>query len=219
MVRPFNAVVLASLALATLACEPRENPYDYKPKKTVDLHKVNNEVSSEEELAALRKASGIRSPEEIAAENAKFFEDEARGYIKARLPEYRKTLAELRGFLDQIEKQAPKWKNDAAFEKFHKKYKEQTKEFFTRYDELTGEGAEGGETQVDIGWAVRAWEQLNSDIGPGVAEHEGLPGALQEIRDRLDLVDIKLEQIEKDDTIEVPELEPAQDDKAKNKAK
>ena len=141
--------------------------------------------------------------DEIAAENAKMFEKGAQEYIKTRMPEYRDALKQLRGFLDQVEKQAPKWKDDAAFDKFNEKYKKAVKEFLDVYDVLTGKGAEGGNTQADLGRAVRDWEALNNDIGPGVADNENFPKLLEDIRSRLTKVEESLDKIEADETLEV----------------
>ena len=205
MARPIT-VTLASLGLALglVACDAKKT--DLKDfKKSTDIHKIKVEMTPEE-LAAARKAAGHDSMDEIAAENAKMFEKGAREYIKTRLPEYRDLVKELRGFLDDIEKQAPKWKDDAAFGKFDEKYKETVKAFLQTYDVLTSEGIEGGNTQADLGWAVRAWEALNADLGPGVAENEQLPVAMKDIRDRLDKVDSALNEIEADETLEVNAL-------------
>lgn len=203
----FSPALVAGLglALSLAACDKKENPYAVPEKKTVDLHSFDKEMTPEE-LAEARKAAGHDSMDEIAAENAKMFEKGAREYVKTRLPEYRDLLTELRGYLDEIEKQAPKWKDDAAFAKFSDKYKESTKEFLKVYDTLTGEGVEGGNTQADLGWAIRAWEALNADLGPGVSDNEQLPVAIKDIRDRLDKVDAALNDIEQDETLEVNPL-------------
>lgn len=199
----FAILGLTTLSLA--ACEPRENPYEVKKKGGIDVHSYEKEMTPEE-LEAARNAAGHDSKDEIAAENAKIFEKGAREYIKTRLSEYRELITELRGYLDEIEAGAPKWGDDAAFEKFSETYKENVDAFLDVYDTLTGDGAEGGNTQADLGWAVRAWEALNNDLGPGVADNEALPGAIKDIRDRLDKVDKALTEIEADETLEVNEL-------------
>ena len=207
MTRPITTslavLVLAGLSLA--ACDAKENPYEVKKKGSVDLHSYEKEMTPEE-LAEARKAAGHDSMDEIAAENAKLFEKGAREYIKTRLPEYRAILTEMRGYLDEIEKGAPKWKDDATFDKFNDKYKDKVKEFLSVYDVLTSKGAEGGNTQADLGWAVRAWEALNNDLGPGVFDNAQLPVSIKEIRDRLDKVSASLDDIEKDETLEVNPL-------------
>jgi hypothetical protein len=193
------------LALSLAACDAKKTDlHDFK-KGPVDVHKIKVEMTPEE-LAEARKAAGHDSIDEIAAENAKMFEKGAREYIKTRLPEYRELLAELRGHLDDVEKQAPKWKDDAAFAKFNDKYKDKVKSFLETYDVLTAEGVEGGNTQADLGWAIRAWEALNADLGPGVADNEQLPVAIKDIRDRLTKVETALTEIEADETLEVNPL-------------
>jgi hypothetical protein len=200
---PFASVGL--LALSLVACDAKKTDLRDFNKGTVDLHKVKVEMTPEE-LAAARKAAGHDSKDEIAAENAKMFEKGAREYIKTRLPEYRDLVTKLRGYLDDIEKQAPKWKDDAAFGKFGDKYKDSVKAFLEVYDVLTADGVEGGNTQVDLGWAIRAWEALNVDLGPGVADNEQLPVAIKDIRDRLVKVEAALTEIEADETLEVNPL-------------
>ena len=202
---PALLAVSALFSLGLTACDAKENPYAVKEKKTVDLHAYDKEMT-EEELAEARKAAGHDSMEEIAAENAKIFEKGAREYVKTRLPEYRDLVQEMRGYLDAIEKNAEKWTDEAKFDKFNKGYKEDVKAFLETYDVLTAEGVEGGNTQADLGWAVRAWETLNDDLGPGVFDNAQLPVAIKDIRDRLDKVSAALDDIEKDETLEVNPL-------------
>lgn len=212
----FAVLVLAGLSVA--ACDAKENPYEVKKKGTVDLHSYDKEMSPEE-LAEARKAAGHDSMDEIAAENAIMFEKGAREYVKTRVPEYRELIAEMRGYLDEIEKGAPKWKDDATFDKFNEKYKENVEAFLDVYDELTAKGVEGGNTQADLGWAVRAFEALNGDLGVGVFDNAQLPVAIKEIRDRLDKVSAAVDEIEKDETLEVNPLykAPKKDTKKKKK--
>ena len=194
------------LSVSSLACDAdRPNPYEVKKSGSIDLHSYEKEMTPEE-LAEARKAAGHDSMDEIAAENAKMFEKGAREYIKTRLPEYRDLVKELRGYLDAIEKQAPKWGDDAAFSKYEDKYKKDVKAFLDTYDTLTGKGIEGGNTQADLSAAVRAWEALNGELGPGIGDNAQLPKALEEIRERLTKVEAALDDIEKDESLEVNEL-------------
>lgn len=208
---------LALLGLGLIACDAKEDPYAIKKKGTVDIHSFEKEMTPEE-LAEARKAAGHDSMDEIAAENAKMFEKGAREYVKTRLPEYRDVVTQMRDYLDQIEKGAPKWKDDAAFDKFNEKYKKDVDAFLDVYDVLTAKGVEGGNTQADLGWAVRAWETLNNDLGPGVFDNAQLPVAIKDIRDRLDKVWAALDEIEQDETLEVnPLYKPPKKDKKKKK--
>lgn len=218
IIAPF--AVLGLVALTLTACDAKENPYEVKKKGSVDLHSYDKEMTPEE-LAEARKAAGHASTDQIAEENAKMFEKGAREYIKTRLPEYRDALVEMRGYLDEIEAGAPKWKAEGAFEKFNTDYKERVNAFLDVYDVLTAKGAEGGNTQADLGWAVRAWEALNNDLGPDVFDNAQLPVAIKDIRDRLDKVSASLDEIEKDETLEVNPLykppKAAKKDKKKKK--
>ncbi|MFV8752065.1 hypothetical protein ACNOYE_16080 [Nannocystaceae bacterium ST9] len=199
------AVLFVSGSLALTACDGARQEKLNTHKQTRDLKDYNPEMSPEE-LANARKAAGHDSQDEIAAENAKMFEKGAREWIKTRMPEYRDFVADFRDHVDTIEKEAPKWKDDKAFAKFEEKYKERVKTFVETYDELTGKGAEGGNTQVEIGKAFRDWEALKDELSPGVADSERFPEILKGIRDTLDVVGKALDEIEADETLEINPL-------------
>lgn len=207
IIAPF--VTAGLLLMLAGACDQKQDPYALpEKKKKVDLHKIDNTMSKEE-LVEARKEAGIKSPEEIAAENAAWYETESRKYVKQRLPEYRKLIETMRALLDEIEKQAPKWKDEAAFTKFSDKHKEKVAELWKHYDEVTGKGGEGGNTQIPLSKAADGFEQLNLDIGPKVVENEAFPGAIKEIRDNLDKVVVALDDIEKDESLDVADPEGA----------
>jgi uncharacterized protein YicC (UPF0701 family) len=200
------AILFTAGSLAPMACDDtaREEKLN-SHKKTRDLKDVEIEMTPEE-LAEARKAAGHDSQDEIAAENAKIFEKGAREWIKTRMSEYRDFLADFRDHIDTIEKEAPKWKDDKAFAKFDEKYKERVKTFVETYDDLTGKGAEGGNTQAELGRAFRDWEALKDELSPGVADSERFPEILKAIRDTLDTVGKALDDIEADETLEINPL-------------
>jgi hypothetical protein len=200
------AILITSGSLAPMmACDDARQEKLNTHKKTRDIKDVEIEMTPEE-LAEARKAAGHDSQAEIAAENARIFEKGAREWIKTRMAEYRDFLAEFRDHLDTIEKEAPKWKDDKAFAKFDEKYKERVKTFVETYDELTGKGAEGGNTQAELGKAFRDWEALKDELSPGVADSERFPEILKAIRDTLDVVGKALDEIEADETLEINPL-------------
>ncbi len=191
--------------LALTACDSERQEKLNTHKQTRDLKDVEIEMSPEE-LANARKAAGHDSQDEIAAENAKLFEKGAREWIKTRMAEYRDFLSDFRDHIDTIEKEAPKWKDDKAFDKFEEKYKPRVKTFIETYDELTGKGAEGGNTQAELSKAFRDWEALNDELGPGVGDSERFPEILKAIRDTLDVVGKAFDEIEADETLEINAL-------------
>jgi hypothetical protein len=215
----FPILVTVSLISSASACDPKESPYKTPEKgKRKDLHAVDNTMSKEE-LVEARKEAGIKSPEEIQAEGAAWYEAEMRKYVKKRLPEYRSLIEDMRKLLDDIEKQAPKWKDEKAFTKFNEKHQEKVKELWAKYDEVTGKGGEGGNTQIPLAAAASGFEQLNLDIGPGVIENEAFPGAIADIRANLDKVVTALDEIEKDESIDLTETETAGEGEAKEEGK
>ena len=113
-----------------------------------------------------------------------------------------------------LEKAAAKWPEaqDAQkdFDKFAEKYKEGVKGLTERYDELTGRGAEGGNTQAVFSKAFRAWEDLNNDLNPQIAGQERFATVLQEIRQGFDDVEKAVDEIEKDESLAAAEPEGAE---------
>ncbi|TPV97235.1 MAG: hypothetical protein B7733_00635 [Myxococcales bacterium FL481] len=199
----------ALLCVSAVACggEPGEEKPKPKLKKSrslADIAAAQPKMTAEE-LAEARKKSGFKTDAEIAAENAAMFEKGAREYVKSRLKSYRKLVGDLRGFLDKLEKQAPKWatsgRGQKNFERFAAKYKKDTKAFVTRYDDLTAKGSEGGNTQALLGKAVRAWDDNLRDIGPELGSQSAFGELLASIRADLDKVDQALTDIEKDESL------------------
>lgn len=186
-------------------CDAAEEPPPPKKRKKLSELTQEGPDMTEEELAEARKKAGFKSQDEIAAENAAMFEKGAREYVKTRLPEYKSFNEQFGTMLADLEKQAPKWKDEAAFEKFSKKYKETVDAFTDTYDALTGKGTEGGQTQAVLGKAFRMWEDLNTGLGPGVADNPKFKEGLDAIRDEIKKVDEALADIEKDESLAVDE--------------
>ncbi len=198
-----------------------ENPYQVKKetKKLSDLKQASTALSPEE-AEQKRKELGIKTNEEIAAENAAMFEKGAREYVKTRGPEYHEFIKEMREHLDALEKEAPGWADakdpQAAFDKFFEGHQEWSKEFKKRYDKLTGNGAEGGNTQAAFGKAFRAWEEVEGGLGPQIGKNEQFATMLGDIRKGLDETVKLVEEIEKDESLKVDETyekKPAKGDK------
>src|SRR5690606_19852019 len=118
-----------------------------------------------EELEEARRKAGFKDKDELAEENIAVMRKGEREYVKTRLAEHRALLASVRGLVDRVEKEAPKWakaKEPAkAFEKFSKKHEEDTKALDETYKALM----EGGGSQIDVQaklvGAFRSFELLN----------------------------------------------------------
>lgn len=207
---------LGCLLAFTLGCDSGEKEPDLGIRKTKSLSELKQAEKSDmskEELEAARRQAGFKSPEEQRAEALAVYVAREKGYIKGRLGEFRAFMKDLRAELDQLEAAAAKWakakKPEAAFEKWQEKYKERSKALLDRYDELTEEGARGGDTKAELDKAVREWESLNAELNPEIAKEEGFPAVLKAIREQLDKVGEEFSAIEKDATIEAETPEPA----------
>lgn len=188
-------------------------------KKFVPLSERTQKVEqTPEELEEMRKKSGFKTQEEIAAENAAMFEKGDREYVKTRLSDYRAFVGELKKYLDEFEAEAAKWAKasapDKAYERWEKKFKKATKDYEDRYMKLTGDMTKGGNTTAKLGAAWRAWDELSGSLSGEIANNERFAGAVQEIRDQLVKVEAMLDDIEKDDTLVVNKFhEEGEDEK------
>lgn len=169
--------------------------------------KKKDDKRSAEELKEARKKAGFVDQDELAAENAKMFEKSAREYVKTRMKEYREFMTSFRESLDDIEKQAQAFTKakdpQKAFDKWRAEFGKRAKTLMKTYDALTGNGAEGGNTQAILSKAFRAWENLKADLSPDVGKNERFAEILKEIRGNLDEVDKALEDIDKDESLNV----------------
>lgn len=210
-----------AVVIAAPACD-QTKPEDKAPAKTKSLSdlKQSDSGKSKEELEKARKEAGWKSNDDMLAEAKEKYERDSKVYIKGKIKDYRKLVEDIRKQVDALEKAAPKWaeaKDGAkAVESFANKAKKENKDILARYDEITNKGTEGGNTQVVLGDAVRAWEDLYGDLAPDLSKNAAFATTVADIRKKLDEVSKVLDEIEKDETL-VVEGEPA-DAKAEGKA-
>ena len=214
--------IVAGLGLFGAACDsPKQDEPAASSKKPGELKQASDTKMTKEELEKARKEAGFKSFDEAAAENMAAMEKGNREYIKRRMDKYRDMLKQLRGFVDTIEAESAKWaEGKGDFEKFKEKYEEDAKAFRTSYNELTGNGLEGGNTQAKIGKAMRGWENINNDLGPDIAKEGSFKTAIEDLRKDLDEVDKEIDAIDKDESLDASgeEGEEGGDAKAEGKA-
>jgi len=219
--RRFAVAFGFAVVIAAPACD-QTKPEEKAPAKTRNLSDLKQGESgkSKEELEKARKEAGWKSNDDMLAEAKEKYERDSKVYVKGKMKDYRKLVEDIRKQLDALEKAAPKWaeaKDGAkAAEAFGTKAKKDNKEILARYDEVTNKGSEGGNMQVVLGDAVRAWEDLYGDLAPDLAANAAFTTTVADIRKKLDEVTKTLDEIEKDDTL-VAEGEEG-DAKAEGKA-
>jgi uncharacterized low-complexity protein len=200
----FSFVIGAGLCLGCDSSKPEIAPAP--TKKPSELKQAVDEKRSKEELEAARRAAGFKSYEEQAAENMAAMEKGEREYIKRRLVDYRKLLADLRADVDDIEKSSKDWAaakdGQKAFDAHAEKRKEHTKGLNTRYAEISEDGVRGGNFQANLSKAWRAWEDLGNDLGPAISAEGNFTKALADLRTELDGLTKELDAIEKDETLD-----------------
>lgn len=198
-------------ALALSACDSGRPKIETPPptKSLSDLKQTAKTDMTPEELEEARRKSGFKDQDELAQENIEVMKKGEREYVKTRLAEHREMLKSVRGLVDRVEKEAPKWakaKDPAkAFEKFSAKYQEDVKAVDETYKKLM----EGGGSQIDVQAKLvgtfRSFELLNGDLGPEIAADDKLGTAIADLRKELDAIDAELEAIDKDEGLKVNE--------------
>lgn len=217
-------VCATGLLFGLLACDsgkPKEEAPPAKTKSLSELKQTTKTDMSPEELQEARRKAGFADKDQLAEENIAVMKKGEREYVKTRLAEHRAMLVTLRGLLDRVEKEAPKWpkaKDPAkAFETFNEGYKDEVKALDATNKKLM-EAATGIDIQAKLIGAFRSFELVNDDLGPELSTAEGFATALADVRKQLDEIDKDLEAIEKDETLKVDETyKPEGDAKASKK--
>lgn len=198
---------VSGLVVGLCACDSGQPKVETPPptKSITELKQSSKSEMTPEELEEARRKAGFKDADELAAENMEQMKKGEREYVKTRLEEHRQMLATLRGLIDRVEKDAPKWaKSEGAFDKWSEAYKEDTKALSETNKKLM-EAATGIDIQAKIIGAFRAFEDLNGDLGPQISAEEGFGKAIEDLRKQLDEIDKELEAIEKDESLKVNE--------------
>lgn len=204
-------VCATGLVIGLAACDSGQPKNDEPPPKTKSLSELKQTTKvdmSPEELEEARRKAGFADKDELAEQNIAAMRKGEREFVKTRLAEHRAMLASVRGLIDRVEKEAPKWpkaKDPAkAVEKFAESYKKDVKAVDETYKKLM-ENATQIDVQAKLVGAFRSFEILNGDIAPELAAEEGFATALADLRKELDEIDKELEAIEKDESLKVDE--------------
>ncbi len=210
-----RTLVLFSALIAPLAlvgCDSEKEPIvePDKSKKPSELKQASKTEMSAEELAEARKKAGFVSPEEQMAEAKQVYEKMEKEFVKGRMDDYRKTVADLSGALDKVEKASAKWAKakdpEAAYTKWAEGYSADNKEFMKGYRELTEKESRGGQVQVLLGGVITGWENFNGDLSGKIAENEQFAPTLEELRKKIKELSDELDAIEKDESLEADEV-------------
>ena len=195
----------STIEQAMMAPDPKAAGAKKEEKKAEPKAPKRPAQTPEERRAAL-KALGIKPKEEIAAENAAMFEKGAREYVRRRLPEYRRLLDDLEKQVGDLEKAADRWRRannpESAYARFSKRFEKWKKAFDKRYDELTGHGVEGGNTQAILGKTVRTFQRAAEVLGPKIGNNPEFEAMLAEVREGIAKVRKALDDIEKDPSLD-----------------
>lgn len=197
------------------------------PTKSLTDLKQESTVSKEEQ-ERIRKEMGFVNKadkeKEEAEQIAKEMEASERAWIKTRLKDYRKLNEDTKKYLDDLEKEAAKWAAakdpQKAFDKNGKSFKDRLKELIKQIDKLSERSTKGGNTQAEYNKLFRPLDESIPNIGPDVSTDPGFTELLTNSRTQLDVLNKALDDIEKDETIEVNKFHEGEDDtKTKKKKK
>lgn len=228
-----TAPVLTLLVAATFACDSGEKKSIAEqigpPTKSISEIKQEPEVSKEE-LEKRRKELGFRSKADIEAEQAAQIAAEMekgeREYIKSRLKDYKKLNDDTKKYLDDLEKEAGKWAAakdpQKAFDKGGKALQDRMRDLIKEIDRLSERSTKGGNTQALYNKLFRPLDELvKGGLGPQIASEPAFTDTLKSSRDELANVVKAIEEIEKDETLELNKFVEGEgeNDKKKKKAK
>jgi uncharacterized protein (DUF2164 family) len=218
-----SLVCATGLVLGLVGCDQKPKEEPPKTKSLSELKQTPKTNMSPEELEEARRKAGFADKDELAAQNIEAMRKGEREYVKTRLAEHRAWLASVRGLVDKLEKEAPKWAKakdpNKAFEKFAEGYKAEVKAANDAYKKLM-ESATGIDVQAKLSGAMDAFELVNNDLGPELSTAEGFAPAVADVRKRLDEIEQELEAIEKDESLKVDEsYEPEPPPKGAKKKK
>lgn len=201
-----SAAIVASFVLC--ACDtgqPKVADETKQSKKPSELKQAKKAEMSPEELAEARKQAGFVDQDEVMAEAREKLQREDKGFVKGHAKEFRKIVGDMQAALDSVEKGAPKWAkakdSEAAFGKFNEGYKKTNQEVMKAYNELTSNGA-NGVGSIELNAFIAGWENFNGDLSGEISENENFSKSLEELRTALNDVNTKIDEIEKDESIE-----------------
>jgi hypothetical protein len=217
-------VVATGLVLGLVACDSSQPKVETPPKtkSLSELKQTTKTDMSPEELEEARRKAGFADQDELAAQNIEVMRKGEREYVKTRLAEHRALTKAMRGLVDRVEKEAPKWPKakdpTKAFEKFSTGYKEEVKALDASYKKLM-ESATAIDVQAKLAKVMDAFELVNNDLGPELSTAEGFAGAVTGVRTQLDEVEKDLDAIEKDESLKIDETYVPEDADKKKKGK
>lgn len=218
-------LVLALALVGAPACEggERKSIADQIGPPTKKLSELKQDSGvSEEELARRRKEAGFKTKAEIEAElaeqNAREMEKIEREWIKTRLKDYKALTNSTKKYLDDLEKEAGKWAAakdpQKAFDKAAKGFVDRLRDLIKTIDKLSERSTKGGNTQAIFNKLFRPLEELvHNSLGPQSASDPAFTEGLQNARTELDNAIKALEDIEKDETLEINTFHESGDDK------
>lgn len=228
---PVLTLLFASAAL--LACDSGEKKSiaDQIGPPTKSINEIKGEEVSKEELEKRRKELGFRSKSDIQAEEAAKIavemEKGEREYIKSRAKDYKKLNEDTKKYLDDLEKEAGKWAAakdpDKAFEKGGKALQDRMRDLIKEIDRLSERSTKGGNTQALYNKLFRPLDELvKGSLGPQISAEPAFTETLKTSRTELEGIVKALDEIEKDETLEVNKFvegEGEDDGKKKKKGK
>lgn len=225
---PVLSLLFASAALVACDSGEQKSIADQIGPPTKSINEIKGEEVSKEELERRRKELGFRSKADIEAEEAAKIaaemEKSEREYVKSRLKDYKKLNDDTKKFVDDLEKEAAKWPTakdpDKAFEKAAKGLQDRMKALIKEIDRLSERSTKGGNTQAIYNKLFRPLDELvKGSLGPQISAEAAYTEILKGTRDELDNIVKALEDIEKDETLEINKFVESDDDGDKKKKK
>ncbi len=160
-----------------------------------------------EELAEARRKAGFRD-DDLSAEKAQAREQGGRQYVRQHLAAYRGLVRALDRSVDDIDRSARRWARARDPQRAYRRWREArgriVADLNQRYRELRREGVDAGSTQALVERIYRQWEDVHNDLGGDAAEQARFAGLISELREGLAAAELALDEIERDEDLDVP---------------
>jgi hypothetical protein len=225
---PVLTLLFATAVAAACDSGEKKSIADQIGPPTKSINEIKGEEVSKEELEKRRKELGFRSKADIQAEEAAKIavemEKGEREYIKSRAKDYKKLNEDTKKFIDDLEKEAGKWAAakdpDKAFEKGAKPLQDRMRDLIKEIDRLSERSTKGGNTQAIYNKLFRPLDELvKGSLGPQISAEPAFTEALKSSRTELENVTKAVDEIEKDETLEVNKFVEGEDEDTGKKKK
>ena len=152
-------------------------------------------------LRVARAQAGFKTPDERVQEEAAQVEMLARRHVYEKLEAYRRFIRDFERVLAHVERAAPRWESTRDFDRFQRGYRRRVRTMEARFEALQSAGRPRGSTFSLAERSFRAWEDLNTGLGPMQGQTARFDKIVRGLRANLATLSQALDGIESDERL------------------